>query len=81
MLDDLKKTTHIVIGTKQVLKAGKSGQLAKAFVAEDADSFIKNKLKDELNQYGVAIENAASMKELGEACGIQVGSAAAGILK
>jgi large subunit ribosomal protein L7A len=81
MLDELKKTHRIVIGTKQVLKAGKAGQLVKAFIAEDADSFIKNKLQTELSQYGVAMEATASMKELGEACGIQVGSAAAGILK
>lgn len=81
MLDELKKTSKIVIGTKQVLKAGKAGQLEKAFVAEDADSFIKNKLLDELSQNGVPLEYAATMKELGEACGIQVGSAAAGILK
>ncbi len=81
MLDELQKTQKTVIGTKQVLKAGKAGQLAKAFVAEDAEGFIKNKLLEELAQCNVAVEYAATMKELGEACGIQVGSAAAGILK
>ena len=80
MLEDLKKAPDIVIGTKQVLKAAKAGQLKKAFVAEDADSFIKNKLQDELTQNGVAFETVATMKELGEACRIQVGSAAAAIL-
>lgn len=79
MLEDLKKS-HIVIGTKQVLKAAKAGQLKKAYVAEDAEGFIKNKLLDELKQNHVAIEMVATMKELGEACKIQVGSATAGIL-
>lgn len=80
MLEDLRKSQKIVIGTKQVLKAAKAGQLKKAYVAEDADSFIKVKLLEELKQNHVAVEMVADMKELGEACRIQVGSATAGIL-
>lgn len=80
MLEDLKKSQKIVIGTKQVLKAAKTGKLQRAYVAEDADSFIKVKLLDELKQNNITVEMVSTMKELGEACRIHVGSAAAGIL-
>ena len=80
MLDELKKAQKIVIGTKQVLKAAKAGLAVKAFVAEDADGFIRSKLAEELQKAGVPCEAVATMKELGEACRIQVGSAAAAIL-
>ncbi len=81
MLNELEATKKIVIGMKQVIKAAKMGQLEKAYIAADADEFIKNKLLDEFKQNNVTYETADTMKHLGEACRIQVGAATAGILK
>jgi large subunit ribosomal protein L7A len=81
MLEELKKAQNKVIGMKQVLKAAKAENLKVVYVAEDTDSFVKTRLLEEIQKCGMTPEMVPAMKELGEACGIQVGAATAGILK
>lgn len=81
MLEELKKAQNKVVGSKQVLKALKAGHVRKVFVAQDADHFVTARLMEEIGRCGLTPVLVPTMKELGEACGIQVGSATAGILK
>jgi large subunit ribosomal protein L7A len=72
---------NAVVGTKQVLKAIQAGSLRCVYLADDVEAFLKNKLKAVCYEYGVEIKSVPTMQELGEACGIDVGAACAGIPK
>ena len=79
MLDELK-TQRKVVGIKQLRKSLKDGQISHAFVAENADPRLTEPLAAECWESGVALTMVPTMAELGQACGISVGAAAAGIL-
>jgi large subunit ribosomal protein L7A len=66
---------------KQVLKAVSRCQLECVYIAADADEYLLDKLRNACNEAGIPVIEAGSMAELGEACGIDVGAACAGILK
>ncbi|MEL7602543.1 MAG: ribosomal L7Ae/L30e/S12e/Gadd45 family protein [Bacillota bacterium] len=72
---------NAVVGTKQVLKAIQAGSLSCVYLADDVEAFLKNKLKAVCYEYGVEIKSVPTMQELGEACGIDVGAACAGVPK
>lgn len=69
-----------VVGAKQVKRALKDDRATKVFVAMDADPRVLKDLVQEAVRKGVRLEQVASMKELGEACGISVGSAVAALV-
>lgn len=79
MLDELKISAKVV-GMKQLRKSLKDGQVRCAFLAENADPRLTEPLAKECAQYGVELILVPTMAELGKACGISVGAAAAGIL-
>ena len=79
MLDELK-TQRKVVGVKQLRKSLKEGQVLRAFVAENADPRLTDPLAEECTRRGVELVLVPTMAELGNACGISVGAAAAGIL-
>ena len=79
MLDELK-TQRKVVGMKQLRKALKNGQILRVFLAQDADPRLTDPLAEECARLHVELIEVPSMKELGTACGIAVGAAAAGIL-
>lgn len=79
MLDELK-TQRKVVGVKQLRKSLKSGQVVRAFIAANADPRLTEPLEEECVRLGVELIVVPTMAELGKACGISVGAAAAGIL-
>ena len=79
MLDELK-TQRKVVGIKQLRKSLKDGQVRMAYVAENADPRLTDPLKEECQRLGVELIVVPTMTELGHACGISVGAAAAGLL-
>ena len=79
MLDELK-TQRKVVGIKQLRKSLKEGKVLRAFAAENADPRLTDPLADECRNYGVELIWVPTMAELGKACGISVGAAAAGLL-
>ena len=81
MLDALKNAREKVVGTKQLLRALNNGQVARAFVARDADEFIYRRVLAACEQANVPVTEVEQMKELGLACQVEVKTAAAGILK
>ncbi|MDI3481017.1 MAG: large subunit ribosomal protein [Tepidanaerobacteraceae bacterium] len=81
MLEKLKEAPAKTIGTKQTLKALEKDRVAVVFLAQDAEEHVVSGLKEMCLKKGVEIVPVRTMKELGDACGIQVGAASAAILK
>ena len=80
MLSSLKNTKPIV-GIKQLRKALTRGEITAVFLAENADPALTEPLEAMAKQAEIPVCRVATMKELGQACGIAVGAAAAGIRK
>ena len=78
-MEDLKNSVSRVVGTKQVLRGLKSGTLAKVYVANDADTFLYQRIVRAAESAGVPVVRVPTMKELGLLCGVEDASAAAGI--
>ena len=70
-----------VVGAKQVRRALEKGSVARLYIAQDADPALLQPLVQKSVDAGVCVEQIASMKLLGEACGIAVGAAVAALLK
>ena len=69
-----------VVGAKQARRALNDGRAKKLFVAGDADPRVTQPLAQLAVDKHVAVELVPTMKELGSACGIAVGSAVAALL-
>ncbi len=78
-LATLAETPHVT-GVKQVMKAVSKGKALCVFVANDADERVTRPLKELCVENGVELVDTATMAELGKACSIDVGSAAAAAL-
>jgi large subunit ribosomal protein L7A len=75
------KAARKVVGVKQAIKAVEKDMAQKVFVASDADRRVLRPLLDLCGKNGLPVETADSMQELGRLCGIQVGAAAAALLR
>ena len=80
MLNKLKEASKKTIGTKQTLKALEKDKVSLVFIALDAEEHVITNLKEMCVKKGIETVPVATMKELGAACGIQVGAASAAIL-
>ena len=76
---DLTKE-RFVVGAKQLKKAVKAGRVRYVFLAENADPAVTEPLEDLCRNNHIQITWVRSMAELGRACGIEVGAAAAAVL-
>ena len=79
-LEDERRSGTLRIGTKQTVKAVEIGAAKKVFVARDADLKLINKIGALAKKTGVEIVYIDSMKQLGKACGIEVGAAMAAVV-
>ena len=80
MLDELK-TAKKVVGIKQLRRALTDQTAELVFLAKDADPALTEPLLDRCRANGVEVVTGVTMAELGKACGISVGAAAAAILR
>ena len=80
MLEKLKNAAKVV-GTRRLLRAIQNGEIEEAYVARDADLFILRQVREACNAAGVRMVEVDTMKELGQACGVEVKTASAGIRK
>lgn len=80
MLSELKQGRSVV-GLKQLKKALKDQTVKKVFLSRDADPRLTAPVEVQCGEEGIEVVWVNTMAELGEACGIEVGSAAAAILK
>ena len=79
MLPDLSKL-DLVVGAKQLKKAVKARRARYVFLAENADPALTEPLEALCADNHIPITWVRSMAELGHACGIEVGAAAAAVV-
>ena len=70
----------MVVGAKQLKKALCSGRATWVVLAENADPAITEPLEQLCRQYHISCAWVPNMQDLGKACGIEVGTAAAAAL-
>jgi len=80
-LEKIKHAKKVVIGAKQTKKAIESNKAETVFVARDAENRGTDPIYKLCKEKGIEIIEVASMRELGRACGIEVGSASAAIIQ
>ncbi|BAL82389.1 putative ribosomal protein L7Ae-like [Selenomonas ruminantium subsp. lactilytica TAM6421] len=74
------KNANRVIGIKQVAKAVKRGNAKEVFIAKDAEARVTEPLMALCEEQQVPVSQESTMQELGTACGIEVGAAAAAVI-
>lgn len=79
MLEELSSKDKVV-GLKQVQRAVSAGRAGRVFLACDADPRLTRPLEGRCRERGVPVSGAHTMAQLGRACGIDVGTAAAALL-
>jgi len=80
MLEELK-SAKFVVGLKQSLKMLEAGKVVKAYVAEDVDFFVADKIEAACKKHGIAVEKVATKHELGKMCKIDVDAAIVSVLR
>ena len=70
----------VVVGAKQLRKALSAGTVKNAFFAKHADPAVTEPLIARCIENQVAFAWVKSMQDLGRACGIDIGAAAAAIV-
>lgn len=80
MLEDLRHCKKTV-GVKQSTKAVENGTAKEVIIAKDCEQRVVRNIIELCEKTSVPITYADSMKQLGKACGIEVGAAVACILK
>ena len=80
-MEMLRSAPRKVVGMKQVTRALRAGKAARAYAANDADTFIFQQVVRAAEAAGVPCVRVATMKELGIVCGVEVPAAAAAVLK
>lgn len=79
MLEDLKQHRKTV-GLKQTMKAVEENKVQAVYIAKDAEERLISGIIHTCRQMSIQVHSADSMKVLGKACGIDVGTAVAAIL-
>lgn len=80
-MQELKASHKRIVGLKQTLKAIRNGTAKRVYVAENADNFIKQSVFDACSDKKLQIIYVNNMKELGDACGIDIGASTAAIIE
>lgn len=79
MLDELQNSKKVV-GLKQVTRSIEENTAKKVFLAKDVSPNIYDKIVDLCTAKNIEIEYADTMKQLGNACKIDVSAAVAAIV-
>ncbi|WP_028777690.1 ribosomal L7Ae/L30e/S12e/Gadd45 family protein [Shimazuella kribbensis] len=79
--EKVKQAKQLIIGVKQTRKAIERQMVSFVALAKDADLILTHPIQTLCEQKDVAYSYVSSMKDLGKASGIQVGTAAVAILK
>jgi large subunit ribosomal protein L7A len=80
VLEELKNIRR-TIGIKQTLKAVEIGTAKTVYIAKDADEKVVGPLKELCRKDSIEVVYVENMKQLGKACGIDVGAATVCLLK
>lgn len=75
------RQNSVVVGAKQFKKALRDDRAVKAFLAENADPAVTEPIEAMCKEQSIPVVWVKTMKELGQACGIDVGAAAVTAVK
>ena len=81
LYEALRTPGRRAVGVREARKHLERGQVERVVVAQDAETSVVDDLVREAAAHGVTIDYTETMVELGRACGIQVGAAAAALLR
>ncbi|WP_407314595.1 ribosomal L7Ae/L30e/S12e/Gadd45 family protein [Desulfosporosinus sp. SB140] len=82
MLDEtFKLAKNKTVGLKQTQRALEKGIVQRVYLANDAEMHVLRPILELCRNHNVERIEVSSMKELGKAFGIEVGTAVAAILK
>jgi len=70
---------HIIVGTKQTIRALQSNEVIEVIVAKDASGKVTQQVVELAQGLNVPCTYVESKKQLGKACGIDVGTSTAGV--
>jgi len=79
MFESLKNGQKVV-GAKQTKRAIQNKTSACVFLAEIADPVITGPIREMCEESNIMIQTVSDLKDLGAACGVKVGTAAAALL-
>ncbi|WGG45793.1 50S ribosomal protein L7ae-like protein [Rossellomorea sp. DA94] len=79
--EKVAQAKEIIVGTKQAVKALKTGHVLEVVIADDADPKVTSKVVQAAIDLNVPVNKVDSMKKLGKSCGIDVGAAAVAIIQ
>lgn len=80
-VDRIRLAKKRTIGTNQTTKALQENQVKSIYVAKDAEPRVIELILGLARQRGLSVIWVDTMKQLGKACGIEVGAAAAAVLE
>lgn len=80
VLENLKNSKKTV-GVKQSQKAIESGSVIKVYIAKDAEDKVVRSIINLCQESSIIIEYVDDMKQLGKACGVDVGASTVCVLK
>ena len=72
---------QVIVGARQLRKALKAERVLCAFLAQNADPVLTEPIVVLCQQKKIDYTWVSTMKELGDACGIEVGAASAAVLR
>jgi len=72
---------RVAVGAKKVLKALEAGQVVRVYAALDAEGFVNRRVLSFCDEHRVPVTDVPTMKQIGEACGIDVGAACCALLR
>jgi len=81
MPERLLTSTAKVVGAKQTLRAVEDGRVQVVFVAQDADGHVVEPIIEACRRRGIEVVYVDSVAALGRYCKIDVGAAAAALVK
>ena len=80
-MNELVTAAKKAVGSKAVLRALKAGEAVRVYIAADTDMFLYQKVVRAAEEAGLRPVKVQTGKELGRACGLQIGCAAAALLR
>lgn len=80
-LDRIRLATKRTIGTNQTTKALQQSAAKQVYIAKDAEVKVVHPILTLAKERGVPVYWVDTMKQLGKACGIEVGAATAAIIE
>jgi len=82
MLDEaFKHAKQKTVGLKQTQRALEKGHVRRVYIAKDAEAHVRRPVLEWCDNHHVECIEVPTMKELGRACGIEIGTAVAALLK